>query len=189
MQVVRTFVAVSLADELRKRVSEVQEQVKKLAPDVKWVARDNLHVTLKFLGDVREDALGGVFSAVEEAAGASAPFELSISGLGAFPNARNARVVWVGIEQGREQLVALASAVDAKLSKLGFPKEEREFKSHITIGRVKTSRLLDDLARGIGEIDAADVGSQVVSSVVVMQSDLRPDGPIYTPLRVVEFAG
>ena len=189
MNVVRTFVAVLLADELRKRISEVQEQVKKLAPDVKWVAPGNFHVTLKFLGDVPEDALDGVFSAVEEAAGAFSPFGFSMLGLGAFPNARNARVVWAGIQDGREQLAELAAAVDAKLAKLGFPKEERDFKSHITIGRVKTSRRLDDLARGIGEIDAGDLGSQTVSSVAVMQSDLRPDGPIYTPLRVIEFAG
>jgi 2'-5' RNA ligase len=188
MTVVRTFVAVLLADELRKRISEAQEQVKKLAPDVKWVAPDNFHVTLKFLGDVREDALGGVFSAVEEAAKAFAPFELSMSGLGAFPNARNARVVWAGIEDGRDELAALASAVDVGLVKLGYPKEERDFKSHITIGRVKTSRRLDDLARGIDEIDAGEIGRQTVSSVAVMQSDLRPEGPIYTALRVVEFA-
>jgi 2'-5' RNA ligase len=187
MTVVRTFVAVLLADELRKRISEVQEQAKKLAPDVKWVAPDNFHATLKFLGNVREDALEAVFSAVEEAAGAFSAFELSMSRLGAFPNARNARVVWVGIEDGRDELAALASAVDARLAKLGFPREERDFKSHITIGRVKSSKRLDDLARGIDEIDASDLGRQTVSSVAVMQSDLRPTGPVYTPLRVCEL--
>jgi 2'-5' RNA ligase len=185
MKVVRTFVAVLIADDLRERISEVQGQAKKLAPDVKWVAPENLHFTVKFLGDVREDALPGVFSAVEEAVGALSPFALSISGLGAFPSPRRARVVWVGAEEGREQLVALASAVDRKLVKLGFPKEDREFRSHITIGRVKTSRFLDDLARGIGEIDASSLGAQTVSSVAVMQSDLRPTGPVYTALKSI----
>ncbi len=186
--VVRTFVAVLLADELRNEISEVQKQVKRLAPNVKWVAPESFHVTLKFLGNVPEDALGPVFAAVEEAAKSFAPFELSISGLGAFPNAKNARVVWVGIEDGRHELAGLASAVDAKVASLGFPREERGFKSHITIGRVKTSRRLDDLARGIGEIDAADVGRQIVPSVAVMQSDLRPDGPIYTPLKTIALS-
>ena len=185
MKVVRTFVACLIADDLRKRISETQEQVKRLAPDVKWVAPENVHVTLKFLGDVREDALPGVFSAVEEAVGILSPFELSVSGLGAFPSPRNARVVWVGVDEGREQLVALASAVDKKLVKLGFAKEDREFKSHITIGRVKTSKFLDRLAQGIEEIDASSLGMQTVSSVVVMQSDLHPTGPVYTPLKSI----
>jgi RNA 2',3'-cyclic 3'-phosphodiesterase len=198
MTVVRTFVAVLIGDELRTRVSGVQEPLKKLAPDVKWVAPDNLHVTIKFLGNVREDDLPGVYRAVEEASGAVSQFDLSLSGLGAFPNARRARVVWVGIEEGREQLVKLASAVDSKLARLGFPKEEREFKSHITIGRVKEPSRKDSwrdgpslerLASGINEIDASDLGSQRVSSVAVMRSELRPGGPVYSPLKEIALIG
>jgi 2'-5' RNA ligase len=188
MRVVRTFVAVLIAEELKQRIAEVQEQVKKLAPDVKWVAPENFHVTLKFLGNVSEDALPGVFAAVEAAAQAIPPFELSLSGLGAFPSPRNARVVWVGIENGREKLTDLARAVDARLSELGFDKEEREFKTHITIGRVKTSKHLDKLAEGIQQAEAGDMGTQPVTSVTVMQSELRPEGPVYSPLKVVELS-
>ena len=98
------------------------------------------------------------------------------------------RVVWVGVEEGREQLVALASAADSKLVKLGFAKEEREFSSHITIGRIKTSKFRGELARGIEEIDASSLGTQTVSSVAVMQSDLQPTGPVYTALRTVALS-
>jgi len=182
---VRTFVAVLLGDELKKRISEVQEQTKKLAPNVKWVAPENFHVTIKFLGSVGEEALAGVFSAVEEAAKPFEAFEMSVSGLGAFPNPKNARVVWVGIKDGHDELARLASAVDVGLARLGFSKETRGFRSHITIGRVKTPGRLDRLARGIDEIDALDLGRQKVTDLAVMKSDLRPDGPIYTPLRIV----
>ncbi|MGC8862784.1 MAG: RNA 2',3'-cyclic phosphodiesterase, partial [Armatimonadota bacterium] len=123
------------------------------------------------------------------AASAFGPFKLSVSGLGAFPNPRNARVVWVGIEDGRDELGRLASAVDANLARFGFPKESRDFKSHVTIGRVKTSGRLDSLARGISKIDADNLGRQDVSSLAVMKSDLRPDGPVYTAMRVIDLAG
>ncbi|MDH7601244.1 MAG: RNA 2',3'-cyclic phosphodiesterase [Armatimonadota bacterium] len=188
MTFVRTFVAVLLADELKSRISEVQEQAKKLAPDVKWVEPENFHITLKFLGNVREDALAGVLSAVEDAVKDYQKFEVSVAGVGAFPNPKNARVVWVGVESGQERLASLAATIDAKLAELGFPREERDFKSHITIGRVKSKKHLGALARGIAKIEARSLGTQEVRSVAVMQSVLRPEGPVYSPLRVIELS-
>jgi 2'-5' RNA ligase len=182
MKVIRTFVAVLSAQELRDRIAKVQEQVKKLAPDVKWVAPENFHVTLKFLGSVREEELLRVFSAVDEAVSAIPAFDISFSGLGAFPNPAKARVVWVGIENGREELRALADSVDASLARLGFAKEERGFKAHITIGRVKDGRLPSEFVNGIKEINASNLGSQRVTGVAVMQSELHKEGPAYSPL-------
>ncbi len=188
MDVVRTFVAVLIDEGIRERIADVQSRVKELATDVKWVAPDNFHVTLKFLGNVREDALPEVYSSVEQAVRGLEPFDLSFSGLGAFPSARRARVVWVGIENGVDRLRAMAALVEESLAKLNFEKEEKEFRAHITIGRVKTSRFLDELARGIGEVDARELGVQRVSSVAVMKSELRRDGPIYTSLRVINLS-
>ena len=189
MKAIRTFVAVLIAEDLKQQIARVQGQIKKLAPDVKWVAPKNIHVTLKFLGNVREDEIGQVRSAVDDAVRAFSPFEIAISGLGAFPSPARARVVWTGIEVGQQQLTDLAAAVDAGVSKLGFEPEERPFKSHITIGRVKTSRHLAGLAAGIEEVDACDLGTQQVSSVVVMQSELLREGPVYSPLSVSELSG
>ena len=188
MKVIRTFVAVLIAQDLKQKMSEVQEQVKKLAPDVKWVAPEIFHVTLKFLGNVREDELSAVCAAIEEAVKSCAPFELSISGLGAFPNPAKARVVWVGIEKGRDELVGLASSIDKCLAKLGFEKEDKAFKAHITIGRVKTSKFLNKLAEEIGNVDADNLGTQQVSSVVVMQSELLRGGPVYSPLSEIKLS-
>lgn len=188
MGVVRTFVAVLIDDDLKSRIAGVQDRLRQLAPDVKWVAPETLHVTLKFLGDVDEDALPEIYAAVDEAVRPHQRFEFSISDVGAFPNARNPRVVWVGIEEGRDRVRELALAVDESLARLGFGREEKEFRAHITIGRVKTSRFLRELARGIGEVDARSLGVQRVASVAVMKSELQREGPTYTPLKVTDLS-
>jgi 2'-5' RNA ligase len=187
VNVIRTFVAVLLDEDLRKKIAEAQEQVKRLAPDVKWVAPENFHVTLKFLGNVREDRIGEIAAAIDETAQGFSPFEMTVSGLGAFPNPARARVIWTGIETGGEQLRDLAEAVDVSLARLGFERETRLFASHITIGRVKTSRFLGALADGIREVDASNLGAQRVTSVFLMESQLLREGPMYSPLNVSEL--
>ena len=183
-KVIRTFVAVGLDEELRSGISAVAERVKKLAPNVKWVAPANLHVTLKFLGSVREDRIVRAQAAMDEVAGEFAAFEMSVSGLGVFPSPRRPRVVWVGIETGREQLIALGKAVEDRLVKAGFKKEDKPFKSHITIGRVREGRPVDGLVEALEGTDAAELGVQRVDSVIVMESVLRPEGPEYKPISV-----
>ncbi len=183
LKVVRTFVAVLLDEEIRRRISEVQERAMKLASGVKWVPPENFHVTLKFLGDVRRDKLSLVQSAIDDVVGETAAFDLAISGMGVFPTPRRPRVIWVGIEEGREQLVALAKAVEERLVEAGYEKEEKPFRSHITIGRVKEgNKPVPGLVEGLAEIDSSALGVQRVASVAVMQSVLRPGGPIYTAL-------
>ncbi|MCE5323308.1 RNA 2',3'-cyclic phosphodiesterase [bacterium] len=187
MKVIRTFVAVLIDDDIRRAVAEVQSRLKQLAPDVKWVAPENFHITLKFLGNVDESVIPDVISAVEDGARGFSPFDLAISGVGAFPNPARARVVWVGSRGGRERLSDLAQSIDGKLAELGFEKEDKPFKAHITIGRVKTSRYLRTLAEGIGNVDADNLGLQRVSGVAVMSSELGREGPAYTPISIIEF--
>jgi len=183
-KVVRTFVAVCLDEELRSRISAIQERVKKLAPNVKWVAPGNFHVTLKFLGDVRRDRLSIVQAVIDEVAGSIAAFDLTISGTGVFPTPTRPRVIWVGVEEGREQLIALAKAVEDRLVAAGYEKEDKPFKTHITIGRVKESKPVEGLVEGLEEIGTGEIGAQRVDSITVMESVLRPGGPEYTPLSV-----
>ena len=187
MKSVRAFVAVLIDEVLVKRIAEVQDQAKKLAPDVKWVAPSNFHLTLKFLGNVPEDGSPEICSAVEDAVKPFSQFELSVSGLGAFPNAKRARVVWVGVDSGLAQLSEVAASIDLSLAGLGFEKEAKPFKGHVTIGRVKNSRHLDKLAQGMDEIPAEDLGILRVDSVCLMQSELHPDGPVYSPICVAKL--
>ena len=181
-KVIRTFVAVLLDEELRRRISDVQQRAMKLAPTVKWVSPVNFHATLKFLGDVRLDKLSVVQEAMDEVAGKLPAFDISIRGMGVFPTPRRPRVIWVGVEEGREQLVALAKAVEDRLVRAGFEKDDKPFRSHITIGRVREGRPVEGLTEGLGEIDASDLGTQRIASIHVMESVLQPGGPSYSPL-------
>lgn len=181
-KVIRTFVAVLLDEELRSRISDVQQRAMELAPGVKWVPPENFHVTLKFLGDVRRDKLSNVQTAIDEVVAALPAFDLSIRGMGVFPTPRRPRVIWVGVEEGSEQLIGLAKVVEDRLVKAGFEKDVKPFRSHITIGRVKEGKPVPGLTEGLDEIDTSELGVQRVADVAVMESVLRPGGPIYTPL-------
>lgn len=182
-KVVRTFVAVLLDEGIRERISDVQERAMKLASGVRWVPPANFHVTLKFLGDVRRDKLSHVQTAIDEVVRELPAFDMKIGGMGVFPTPKRPRVIWVGVEDGRKELIELAKAVEARLVEARFEKDEKPFRSHITIGRVKEgNKPLPGLVDGLEEIDASGLGVQRVASVALMQSVLQSGGPIYTPL-------
>lgn len=187
MPVVRTFIAVLLTAELRSKIVEVQEQFRAAAPRVKWVAEGNLHVTLKFLGDVGDDRLGEICAALEKATVGASPFRLVVSGAGAFPNLHRPRVVWIGLGSGADSLTAIAGNVESELAALGYSKEERPFSAHITIGRVRPETRVDDLTSAMQTAGIAEIGDLEVKSIALMKSDLRREGPVYSILKEITF--
>ena len=134
---IRTFVAVSVSPSLSGKIEEVLRELSRGIEGVKWVASDQLHFTLKFLGDVEDSELHGVCSAVIEAVRGFAPFEVVLAGLGAFPSPSRPRTVWAGVADGEQQLVAVQKAVDRALRRLGYPRESRKFTPHVTLGRIR----------------------------------------------------
>jgi 2'-5' RNA ligase len=154
---------------------------------VAWVARDNLHLTLKFLGDVEAERLGDVTAALAAALAGCPAFDLSIEGLGAFPTASRPRVLWAGVGEGREAAAALARCVDAALAPLGFPPESRPFAAHVTLGRVRVPRTDRRLAEALAASGA--LGRQRVSHAALMRSDLSPRGSRYTEVAALPLAG
>jgi len=151
-----------------------------LAPDVAWVAAGNLHLTLKFLGGVEPARLPAIEAALTTAAASQSPFDLDLHGLGAFPSGTRARVLWAGVEAGREAAAALAAGVDEALAALDFPRETRPFAAHVTLGRVRAPRANPRLAQAL---DAGAIfGRQRVARVSLMRSDLSPRGARYTEL-------
>lgn len=182
---VRTFIAVLLTDELKSRISTVQDQFKDLAPEVKWVARENLHVTLKFLGDVDSGRIEAVCSAMASAVEGVEAFSMGVSGVGAFPNPRRPRTVWVGLDSGAESLAEVAQRVDSALAGLGFPKEDRKFTGHVTIGRVKDERRIGSLPEALLAAKSTEFGAVDVAGITVMKSDLRREGPVYTVIKEI----
>lgn len=185
---IRTFIALELPAEVRLGLRRVQEQLQRARPPVRWVAPDKIHITLNFLGEIPAEQVPAVGEAAARAAAAAAPFAVEAAGLGVFPSARRPRVIWVGIQGELNALKALQGGLTRELAALGFPPEDRPFSPHLTLGRVRQHARPDEV-RALGEtvsrMEVPSLGRWRAERVTVFRSDLRPDGPIYTPLRVV----
>ncbi len=179
---VRSFVRLGIGADVRHRMAEVQQRLQAAKASVRWVAAENLHVTLKFLGDIAEDRVSEVLDALGRAAENVEPFAMCAGGLGAFPNLRRPRVVWAGVGDGAEQATKLAEAVERELRSLGFQREKRPFSAHITLGRVKSFVGASALTGLIREHADAEFGTIGVDEIALMQSDLRPSGAVYSLL-------
>jgi 2'-5' RNA ligase len=192
-QTLRAFVAVQFSSELRRRLADAIAQLPRFAPDrsVQWVKADNIHLTLKFLGDVPVNDAAKIGHALTKGVRSIAPFEFTASDLGCFPDMRRPRVVWAGIEDdGAQKMMTLQSAVEAALNPLGYPPEDRPFSLHITLGRVRRETRPPDAAL-VGKAVAAQPvsrwGTEKVDAVYLMKSELRPGGSVYTPLHVAKL--
>jgi 2'-5' RNA ligase len=179
----RIFVAVALNAALREAVAGLRSRLNAAASSLRWVPPGNLHLTLKFLGEIAERRVARVTDAVREVAGRARPFSIVLAGMGAFPSPRRPRVVWVGVGQGADELVALARDLDTTLRRMKFPKEARPFRPHLTVARAKQSGPVPDLAGPLGALGGVVVGTQAVDALFVMESMLHPSGAIYRPVE------
>ena len=180
---IRAFVALPLPEEVRDRLGALRQA----APDgakVSWLKPDSIHLTLKFLGDVMPDRLERLKAALSALPWDRGAFGFTLAEVGAFPNLARPRVLWVGVEQGGDVVIELAAAVDAITRRLGFPREERRFTPHLTIGRVKSPPGRD---WGDRFVRAARFEPETVSAdrIVLYQSRLLPSGAEHTPLLVI----
>ena len=181
----RLFIAIELSDDIKKGLSQVQSHLKYSGADVKWVETGNIHLTLKFLGEVDEEKAKRIRTALDTIGGATRPFNISVKEIGAFPRIEYPRVVWAGLDKGAEESKLLAKMIDEKMSELGFQKEERPFRAHMTIGRVKSPKNKDALKEKVLTLDPAmlDLKEQLISSVILFRSTLTPKGSIYTKIH------
>jgi 2'-5' RNA ligase len=183
VQRIRAFVAVHLPIPVIERVTQVQTQLRGRAREaglkVGWVSAAQLHVTLKFLGEIVEESRWAIRDRLQDRLAGRAAFEVAVRGVGAFPDRARPKVIWVGIEEAAP-LVALAGEVESWLSELGFAKETRPFHPHLTLGRVKAGAA--DILAGL---EAQSFGTAEVSEVTLYQSVLRPQGAEYKPLARV----
>jgi 2'-5' RNA ligase len=177
---VRCFVAVDLSAEVRAAVTAVQARVRAAAPraDVRWLDPHAFHLTLKFLGNVPDARVPAVSAALDGAV-SEPPLRLEARGLGAFPSLRRPRVLWAGIAGGAARLVALAGDIERALAALGFPPEDRPFRAHLTIGRVRSPRDAAALATALEAEAATTLGAWTAGEVVLYQSRLKPTGAVH----------
>jgi 2'-5' RNA ligase len=188
---IRSFIAIELPEEARKGLTKLRKELERDEHRfVRWVDPGGIHLTLKFLGNIPSKQVIEITEAIKEAAQGISPFHLVISGLGAFPNLKQARVFWVGIGGEVGKLSKLQQNIDSTLAALRFAKEERPFVPHLTLARIKEGASLPE-RRSFGEL----VGSIIfedkyhveVEAVRLIRSQLTPAGAIYTCLSVVEL--
>lgn len=176
---IRTFIAVSPPKEVRLKIEEGIREVRAFESDAKWVNADNFHFTLRFLGNLPEERLDLLAECVAKSVKEEAPFDVALSGLGAFPSAMKPRVLWVGTAQGADRLTGLARLVEAGLRKKGFGKADKAFAPHLTVARWRRPQRSPKFAEFI-ESQSLEAGPFRVEAVHVMESKLRPQGPIYS---------
>ena len=188
---VRTFIAVEISSEIRSRARRLIAELAPLTSGVKWVEPHNLHLTLKFLGEVEMLEIPQVCNAVALAVADLPPFDLHAAGAGAFPTLERPRTIWLGVDQGVDEMVELHDALDERLAPLGFRREPRRFRPHLTIGRVRNCSAQEIRALGQLLLQQKDFagGSSDVSEVIVFSSELGRDGPAYEPLSHAPLGG
>lgn len=181
----RAFIAIPLPEKLCKEIELLQKDLSASGTDVKWVKPFNIHLTLKFLGDVDENQLEPIKAGISDAAGSRACFLISVSGIGAFPQPARPKVIWAGIDTGKEECRRLHKDIDASMEELGFKSEGRAFSAHLTLGRVRSGRNRLKLIESIKNNKDFNPGIEVpVDRIVLFRSRLTPQGPIYKELGI-----
>lgn len=182
----RLFVALEIPAEVRERLASLIRELRAVAPQLKWVRIENVHLTLKFIGETEDAKLSAIRSALA-AIRLEAALELRFRGLGFFPNDKRPRVFWAGIDAPPE-LAQLASSIDGALAGLGFPREERSFAPHLTLARLDGARLSDTFRAAIAERATQEFGGSSFAEFLLIESKLKSTGAEYTTLQNFCFA-
>ena len=185
--VIRTFICIEIPQSIKERINRLQEILRQIDAQISWTKPSNIHLTLKFLGGVEASRIERVKKALERAANGISPFEVEVGGAGCFPSARSPRVLWVGISNVPELMQHLYSNIEDELAREGFAREKRKFSPHLTIGRIRaphnSARVAEALIAGGFESEAF-----IATEVILMRSDLKPTGSIYTPQVVLRLS-
>jgi RNA 2',3'-cyclic 3'-phosphodiesterase len=188
MSLIRAFLALEIPPSLQKSISAHSAVLKQALPDtIRWVATERIHLTLKFLGDTSPASLQDLTHALSAVIAQQPPFDISAGGFGVFPNPKRPRILWIGV-QAPPDLERLTRAIETTCARLGYPPEEKPFNPHLTLGRLRDSADLSALRPALQGIEIGPLGSLTVSSVTLFRSDLRPQGPNYTPLAQLLLA-
>lgn len=179
---IRAFIAIYTSAEIKQNLGRVQEQLQRVDGGVKWVAPENMHFTLTFLGDIPSGKVEPVALAMDTAAATAVPFSYDVSGLGYFGSRRSPKVIWAGIS-APPTLAELHKTVCAGISGLDIPLEERAFKPHLTIGRVRSIRNVGPFMQKIESHADTPFGQVRVDSIFLVRSILTPAGPDYSTLH------
>jgi 2'-5' RNA ligase len=194
MTTLRTFIAIELSDEARAALADLQNHLKTVVPPhaVRWTAPASIHLTLHFLGDIAPEDVAIVTDVLRTAAATCPAFNLSLGGLGCFPNTRRPRIIWAGVSGQTDLLLELHRDLGEKLKVIGFSLDTRPYSPHLTLGRVKDGipqRHITQLGQALGQAQgqAGQLADLHVAEVSLMRSELKPAGAVYTQIASAAF--
>lgn len=179
---IRAFIAIEVDSVTKQKISGLINTLKKTNADVKWVRENQMHLTLKFLGNVSQDKIPFISDAIKQITYDIHEFPLSFSGIGAFPNTNRPRVIWAAIDKGSKELKTMAGLIEKKMNSLGFKKEDRDYKAHLTLGRVRSQKNIKELAKNISGAEFKIKSDIKIEKLTLFQSTLTPKGTVYAPL-------
>jgi len=180
-ELVRAFLSLDIEDqEVLSQISEIQNKLDTNSAKMKLVEIENVHFTLRFLGDTIVSTIDEIESSLNQIN--FEPFNIEVFGVGAFPNNRRPRVIWIGVTQNADSVVSLKREIDSRLKKFGYQPERKKFTPHATIARVRFIKDAERLARNLEELNDARIGTMTVSKFNMKKSTLTPSGPIYETL-------
>jgi 2'-5' RNA ligase len=188
MKSIRSFIAIPLEPEVARAAARLVERLREPGDGIKWVPTDNLHLTLKFLGDVHNTEVPQVCETIRTICSRVEPFELHFSGAGAMPSLERARVVVAGVQDPTGSLTQIVSALERDLASLGFKPEPRDYRPHLTLGRAKARRAGDEVLQRLRAESDLDLGSMWVSEVQLIASFLDKRGPTYQVMDTIDLA-
>lgn len=183
---IRCFIAIELSEEIKNTLAKIESELQRNIQGVKWVNPDNIHLTLKFLGQIEKEAIEEIKKILDEITATARPFKIRLSQIGAFPNPNQPRVIWVGIDDGTKESSHLANLIEEKIVPLGIEKEDRAFHPHLTLARIKFLKDKSSVKNAFASLKVPQV-EMTAAKIALFQSTLTPEGPIYTVLETADF--
>lgn len=184
----RCFTAIEIPETVKISIAYISDSLKKSGADVKWIADENIHITLQFLGETEESLIPEIKEALYKILAPYSLFYIKIGDVGCFPSARRPRIIWVGIEDS-QSLINLYKNIASEMVKFGYQKEERGFTPHLTIGRVKSNRNMGELLKRLEEFTVTDFPAFEVQNIRLMKSELKPSGAKHYCLAEIPIGG
>jgi 2'-5' RNA ligase len=190
-KMIRTFLAIDIPKEITDSMEKIQYRLRNSLKEgmIRWTKPNSVHLTIKFFGSISDRDIEHITGLLKDSVKGFKPFELTAEKVGVFPNARQPRVLWLGITGGDNSFMTLQKQIDDDLHGIGFPREERPFRPHLTLGRTKAHRGIEGLSGVLEEFKDYRAGTFPAAGLTLYRSDLRPEGPIYTKLGYFPLGG
>ena len=187
---IRAFLAIAPPAEILSEIGRIQNRLRPSCPfDIRWLKPEGIHLTLKFFGQISADDVAALAGVVEKHSSVLTPLQLVVKKLGVFPSWQRPRILWIGLTGETATLAALQKCLERDWEECGFAREDRSFRPHMTIGRIKSSRLSGEPAEFMAQTEESSAGSFRATGLTLFQSVLTPQGADYTPLARFPFGG